>query len=56
LEDIPDGHYILKITYLGYESFEKKIEVDTSLSIDIHLEGSKYPENQSGFQDFMGTF
>ncbi len=42
LENIDAGTYELKVTYLGYENFDKEIEISSDLNIDIVLTGSKY--------------
>lgn len=42
LKDIPAGEYRLKVSYVGYSSYENNISLDTDMRLDITLAGSKY--------------
>jgi iron complex outermembrane recepter protein len=37
ISNIPNGHYMLKISYIGYRSFEKSIMLTSDQSIDVSL-------------------
>ena len=42
IEDIEEGIYILKASYLGYRSSKEDIDLFTDMEVDIELEGVKY--------------
>jgi iron complex outermembrane receptor protein len=47
IEDVVEGEYILKATFLGFQSFEKKIIVtNKKLVLDIQLSGTMYQLDQ----------
>lgn len=37
IERVPEGDYALRVSYVGYESYEKKITADRDLVVDISL-------------------
>ena len=37
INDVPDGEYILKVSYIGFDKYEQKISLKQDLRIDINL-------------------
>ncbi|MBZ9626483.1 carboxypeptidase-like regulatory domain-containing protein [Psychroflexus sp. CAK1W] len=42
LNTIPEGSYTLKVTYLGFETIEKLIEVSGDMQLDVTLNEANY--------------
>lgn len=40
LKDIPEGDYVLKFSFLGFETVTRKISLDNDLNLDIVMPGS----------------
>jgi iron complex outermembrane receptor protein len=46
LSKVDKGKYVLKVSFIGYQTFESKINLDTDLNIDIVLEPMVYMSDE----------
>lgn len=46
LTNLSKGNYVIRVSYLGYETIEKIIELETDITLDFHLRGKAYLEDE----------
>ena len=46
LKNLNEGTYVIRISYLGYETIEKNIRIDKDISIEISLQRKAYLEDE----------
>lgn len=46
LTNLSKGNYVIRVSYLGYETIEKIIELEMDITLDFHLRGKAYLEDE----------